>query len=61
MAEQRILIVDDEAYIRTVMAAILDRAGFVTATATSAQEAQERVEQRPALRPPALRHHDGRH
>jgi len=47
MAEQRILIVDDEAYIRTVMAAILDRAGFVTVTATSAQEAQEHIENDP--------------
>jgi len=45
MAGQRILIVDDETYIRTVMAAILDRAGFVTVTAANAQDALALVEQ----------------
>ncbi|MHB1699445.1 MAG: HD domain-containing phosphohydrolase [Acidobacteriaceae bacterium] len=39
MAAERILIVDDENYVRTVMGAMLDRSGYITTLAASGQAA----------------------
>ena len=39
MPAERILIVDDETYVRTVMCAILERAGYTTLNATNGQDA----------------------
>ncbi len=44
MAAERILIVDDENYVRTVMGAMLDRSGYITTLAASGQAALAHLE-----------------
>ncbi|HKO12925.1 MAG TPA: HD domain-containing phosphohydrolase [Acidobacteriaceae bacterium] len=47
MASERILIVDDEPYVRTLMAAMLEKSNFATVLAANGGEAIEHVEQDP--------------
>lgn len=47
MASERILIVDDEPYVRTLMAAMLEKSSYTTVLASSGMEAIEHVEQDP--------------
>ncbi|MDG4719841.1 MULTISPECIES: HD domain-containing phosphohydrolase [Thalassospira] len=49
-AEHRILIVDDEAVIRKLLARILDRAGYQIVEAVDGLDAIEKLHQNPALR-----------
>ena len=45
MASERILIVDDEPYVRTLMATMLEKSGYTPMLASNGLEAIERVEQ----------------
>ncbi|MHB1023297.1 MAG: HD domain-containing phosphohydrolase [Acidobacteriaceae bacterium] len=47
MSAERILIVDDETYVRTVIAAMLERSGYVVSSAASGAEALQHLEQDP--------------
>ena len=47
MASERILIVDDEPYVRTLMAAMLEKSNYATVLAANGGEAIEHVEQDP--------------
>jgi len=47
MPAERILIVDDETYVRTVMCAILERAGYTTLSTTNGQDALNLIESEP--------------
>ena len=47
MASERILIVDDEPYVRTLMAAMLEKSNYATVLASNGIEAIEHVEQDP--------------
>lgn len=47
VASERILIVDDEPYVRTLMAAMLEKSSYTTVLASSGMEAIEHVEQDP--------------
>jgi putative nucleotidyltransferase with HDIG domain len=47
MATARILVVDDEAYVRAVVAAMLERSDYSTVLASSGHEAIEHIEQDP--------------
>ena len=47
VASERILIVDDEPYVRTLMAAMLEKSSYATVLAANGAEAIEHVEQDP--------------
>jgi putative nucleotidyltransferase with HDIG domain len=47
VASERILIVDDEPYVRTLMAAMLEKSNYATVLAANGMEAIEHVEQDP--------------
>ena len=47
MQQERILIVDDEAPVRGIVAALLEHSGYVATTASGADEAIERLAQNP--------------
>ena len=47
VASERILIVDDEPYVRTLMAAMLEKSSYATVLAANGSEAIEHVEQDP--------------
>ena len=47
VASERILIVDDEPYVRTLMAAMLEKSNYATVLAANGGEAIEHVEQDP--------------
>src|SRR6187402_980533 len=44
MASERILVVDDEAYVRTVIAAMLEKSDYAPVLASNGSEAIERLE-----------------
>jgi putative nucleotidyltransferase with HDIG domain len=48
MAQERILIVDDEAAVRMIVAALLERNGYITLSAEGADEALIRLQEGPA-------------
>ena len=47
MPQQRILIVDDEAPVRDIIAALLEHSGYAATTVESAEEAMARLQQDP--------------
>lgn len=47
MPNEKILVVDDEAAVRSIVAALLDHSGYATATAAGAVEALEMLKQDP--------------
>jgi putative nucleotidyltransferase with HDIG domain len=47
MAQEKILVVDDESAVRSIIAALLDHSGFQTATADGATQAMEMLRQDP--------------
>jgi putative nucleotidyltransferase with HDIG domain len=49
MAQERVLVVDDEEAVRSIVAALLDRSGFATTTASGADEALERLQADPTI------------
>jgi putative nucleotidyltransferase with HDIG domain len=49
MAQERVLVVDDEQAVRGIVAALLDRSGFVAVTASGAEEALERLQTDPTV------------
>jgi putative nucleotidyltransferase with HDIG domain len=49
MALEKVLVVDDEEAVRGIVAALLDRSGFVAASASGAAEALERLQTDPSI------------
>ncbi len=47
MSEERVLVIDDEPAVRGIIAAMLQRSGFVTSTASGADEALAQLKQDP--------------
>ena len=49
MTPERILVVDDEAAVRGIVSALLERSGYAITVAESADEALKLLHERPAL------------
>jgi putative nucleotidyltransferase with HDIG domain len=49
MAQERVLVVDDEEAVRSIVAAVLERSGFTTVSAAGADEALEMLQADPSI------------